>query len=80
MGGTRWLHADAETKSDKPERVVVSFGPEHAPIETKQVALALDCDFIRNPVHFEHVQAVISHQQRAIHEFMVIPGNIREFI
>ena len=42
MGGTRWLHADAETKEDKPQRVLVSFGPEHAPIETKQVALALD--------------------------------------
>jgi adenine-specific DNA-methyltransferase len=42
MGGTRWLHADAETKSDKPERVVISFGPEHAPLEQRQVALALE--------------------------------------
>ena len=42
MGGTRWLHADAETKGDKPERVVVSFGPEHAPLEQRQVASALE--------------------------------------
>ncbi len=42
MGGTRWLHADAETKGDKPERVVVSFGPEHAPLEQRQVALAIE--------------------------------------
>jgi adenine-specific DNA-methyltransferase len=42
MGGTRWLHADAETKEDKPQRVLVSFGPEHAPIEQRQVALALE--------------------------------------
>jgi len=42
MGGTRWLHADAETKEDKPQRVLVSFGPEHAPLEQRQVALALD--------------------------------------
>ncbi|MBN1505694.1 MAG: site-specific DNA-methyltransferase [Sedimentisphaerales bacterium] len=42
MGGTRLLHADAETKGDKPERVVISFGPEHAPLEQRQVALALE--------------------------------------
>ena len=42
MGGTRWLHADAETKEDKPQRVLVSFGPEHAPLEQRQVALALE--------------------------------------
>jgi adenine-specific DNA-methyltransferase len=54
LGGTRWLHADAETKPadrgaadaddraayGKPERVVVSFGPEHAPLEQKQVEMA----------------------------------------
>ena len=52
----RWLHADAETKPDdsgdqsvkeaatayKPTRAVVSFGPEHAPLEQRQVALAID--------------------------------------
>lgn len=42
MAGTRWLHAEAETKEDKPKRVVLSFGPEHAPLEQKQVALAME--------------------------------------
>jgi len=58
LPGTRWLHADAETKSndlgaDKvsdgkkvklptTERVVISFGPEHSPLEQRQVALALE--------------------------------------
>ncbi|MFZ2145660.1 MAG: DNA methyltransferase [Sedimentisphaerales bacterium] len=42
MGGTRWLNADAETKEDKPQRVVISFGPEHAPLEQRQVALAIE--------------------------------------
>ena len=42
LAGTRWLHADAETKEDKPQRVVVSFGPEHAPLEQRQVALAIE--------------------------------------
>ncbi len=40
LAGTRWLHADAETKSEKPERVVISFGPEHAPLEQRQVEMA----------------------------------------
>jgi len=40
--GTRWLHADAETKDDARQRVVVSFGPEHAPLEQRQVAAALE--------------------------------------
>ncbi|MBW8041791.1 MAG: site-specific DNA-methyltransferase [Planctomycetes bacterium] len=42
MGGVRWLHVDAETKSEKPERVVISFGPEHQPLEQRQVALAIE--------------------------------------
>ena len=52
----RWLHADAETKPDdsgkdqvkdsakpayKSTRAVVSFGPEHAPLEQRQVENAL---------------------------------------
>ncbi len=37
LAGTRWLHADAETKGAKPERVVFSFGPEHGPLEQRQV-------------------------------------------
>jgi adenine-specific DNA-methyltransferase len=54
LGGTRWLHADAETLPSekagagtddraaygKPQRVVVSFGPEYAPLEQRQVELA----------------------------------------
>ena len=55
LGGTRWLHAEAETKPNdlgantvrerqpvygQPQRVVISFGPEHAPIEQRQVELA----------------------------------------
>ena len=42
LGGTRWLHVDSETKEEKPQRVVVSFGPEHAPMEQRQVALAIE--------------------------------------
>jgi len=57
LPGTRWLHADAETKPndlgansvketggtyDKPMRVVISFGPEHAPIEQRQVTQAIE--------------------------------------
>jgi adenine-specific DNA-methyltransferase len=41
FGGTRWLHCDAETKEAKPQRVVVSFGPEYAPLEQRQVELAI---------------------------------------
>lgn len=59
LPGTRWLHADAETKveprkknlfeiesqirfDEVPQRAVFSFGPEHAPLEQRQVALALE--------------------------------------
>lgn len=40
LAGTRWLHADAETKGKVAERVVVSFGPEHSLLEQRQVELA----------------------------------------
>jgi adenine-specific DNA-methyltransferase len=40
LGGTRWVHADSQTKGVKPERVAVSFGPEYAPLEQRQVELA----------------------------------------
>lgn len=55
LAGTRWLHAEAETKpndrgaksvredipdASKSQRVVISFGPEHAPLEQRQVELA----------------------------------------
>jgi len=39
---TKWLHVDAETKEAKPKRVMVSFGPEHAPLEQRQVANAIE--------------------------------------
>ena len=55
LSGTRWLHADAETKPNddgayrlqegaakERQRVVISFGPEHAPLEQKQVEMALE--------------------------------------
>ncbi|MCC3434123.1 MAG: site-specific DNA-methyltransferase [Oscillatoriales cyanobacterium] len=57
LPGTRWLHADAETKPndlgantvkesggtyDKPMRTVISFGPEHAPLEQRHVTQAIE--------------------------------------
>ncbi len=39
---TRWLHADAETKGTKQERAVISFGPDYGPLESRQVALAVE--------------------------------------
>ena len=55
FSGTRWLHADAETKPNdegvaklregaakERQRAVISFGPEHAPLEQKQVEMALE--------------------------------------
>jgi adenine-specific DNA-methyltransferase len=40
LAGTRWLHADAETKGAKPERAVISFGPAYSLLEQRQVQLA----------------------------------------
>ena len=56
LPGTRWLHAEGETRPDDagtewvqekgtaytPERAAVSFGPEHAPLEQRQVAQAIE--------------------------------------
>lgn len=50
FSGTKWLHADAETASLNPSkggtletlRTVISFGPEHSPLEQRQVALAIE--------------------------------------
>jgi len=55
FSGTRWLHADAETRPNdegvaklregaakERQRAVISFGPEHAPLEQKQVEMALE--------------------------------------
>jgi len=42
LSGTRFLQAEAETQEDNPKRVVVCFGPEHAPIDQRMVELALE--------------------------------------
>jgi len=42
MAGTRWLHADADTRDSSGQRVAISFGPEHAPLEQRQVSLAIE--------------------------------------
>ena len=56
LPGTRWLHAEGETRPDAsgaervrdpgtaydPQRLAVSFGPEHAPLEQRQVELAIE--------------------------------------
>jgi adenine-specific DNA-methyltransferase len=45
MSGTRYIQAEAETipqKGKDRKRVFIVFGPEHAPMEQRQVALALD--------------------------------------
>jgi adenine-specific DNA-methyltransferase len=41
LPGTQYLHASG-TLADSGERVVVSFGPEHAALEQRQVAMALN--------------------------------------
>ena len=56
LPGTRWLHAEGETRPDdsgaegfresgtayNPERLVVSFGPDDAPMEQRQVERAIE--------------------------------------
>ena len=42
LPGTTHLQAEAETKEENPKRVLVCFGPEHAPMEQRQVELALE--------------------------------------
>ncbi|MGI9180843.1 MAG: site-specific DNA-methyltransferase [Longimicrobiaceae bacterium] len=56
LPGCRWLHADGETRPSaegadrvretataySPQRIVISFGPEHAPLEQRQVAQAIE--------------------------------------
>ena len=55
MPGTKWLHAGGDTRPDDSggdrvregtsplaEPVVVSFGPDHAPLEQRQVGLAIE--------------------------------------
>lgn len=38
---TKWIHAEGQTAEEMPQRVVVSFGPDFAPLEQRQVELAL---------------------------------------
>ena len=55
LQGTHWLHAEGETRPDnrgaeevregtatEATRAVVSFGPDHTPLEQRQVALAIE--------------------------------------
>ena len=42
LPGTRYLHADAETREEQPQKAVISFGPTFAPLEQKQVEQALE--------------------------------------
>ncbi len=42
LPGLHWLHADGTTKESKPKRIVASFGPEHAPLEQRQVERAIE--------------------------------------
>lgn len=42
LAATQWLHADAETKETEPKRAVISFGPDYAPLEQRQVANAIE--------------------------------------
>jgi len=48
LPGCRYLHADGESRPNdedfparQPQRIVVSFGPEHAPLEQRQVEWAI---------------------------------------
>jgi adenine-specific DNA-methyltransferase len=49
LAGTRWLHADAETKGKTADRVVISFGNEYAPLDTRQVEMAWEEARMLNP-------------------------------
>jgi len=40
VGGTRYIQAEAETKDG--QKAVISFGPQYAPLEQRQVELAID--------------------------------------
>jgi adenine-specific DNA-methyltransferase len=42
LSGTRYLQAEGETRENEPKRVFISFGPEHAPLEQRQVELAIE--------------------------------------
>lgn len=38
--GMRYIHAEGETKGDKPQKVMISFGPEHSTLGSQQVESA----------------------------------------
>ncbi|MGA8903658.1 MAG: site-specific DNA-methyltransferase [Candidatus Bathyarchaeia archaeon] len=40
LGGTKWIHAEGYTKDGKA--TAISFGPEYAPLEPRQVELAIE--------------------------------------
>lgn len=40
IGGTRWIQAEAETKDG--QKAVISFGPQYAPLEQRQVELVIE--------------------------------------
>lgn len=42
ISGTKYIQAQGETKGDRPEQVLVVFGPEHAPLEQRVVELAME--------------------------------------
>lgn len=42
LAGTRFLQAEGETKEEIPKRVLIAFGPEHSPLEQRQVELAIE--------------------------------------
>jgi adenine-specific DNA-methyltransferase len=37
LSGTKYIQAEAETKEDVPKKVLIVFGPEHAPLEQRMV-------------------------------------------
>lgn len=37
LSGTKFIQAEAETQEDTPKKVLVVFGPEHAPLEQRMV-------------------------------------------
>ena len=39
LSGFKYLHAEGETKN--PRKIIISFGPEHSPLDKRQVELAL---------------------------------------
>lgn len=41
VSGTKWIHAVGETKEENPQKVVISFGPDFAPFEQRQVEQAI---------------------------------------